>query len=94
MLELKASLVETTFNLLVSETPARLIQILTESPFPEHAIRGGTLEFISDFLTELPRSTFERSILKYTLELWLQELHQNRHQSAFYLGFVEFFKGN
>lgn len=94
----KANLLEQLFNLLVSETPARLTQILAESPFPERAIRSEALEFINGLLDRLhmtdPRSLFEKGLLEHTLRYWLQDVQQNGHQSAFYRHFLEHLKGS
>lgn len=96
--ELKADLLDQLFNLLMRETPDRLNQILTESPFPERAIRTEALEFIGDCLDQLnlndPRSNVDKEALTAALRYWLQDVQQNGHQSAFYLLFVEHFKGS
>ncbi|KAL2505779.1 Uncharacterized protein Adt_21400 [Abeliophyllum distichum] len=96
--ELKADLLDQLFNLLMKETTDRLNQILTESPFPERAIRTEALEFIVDFLNQLnlndPTSNFDKGVLNHTLRYWLQDVQQNGHQSAFYLRFLEHFKGS
>lgn len=97
-MEFKANLVDQLFHLLVSETPARLTQILSESPFPERAIRTEALEFITDFLSRLnlsdPGTRFEKAVLEHTLRYWLQDVHQNGHRSAFYVEFLRHFRGN
>jgi hypothetical protein len=80
----------------MSETTARLTQILAESPFPERAIRSETLEFINAFLAKWnladPRSPFEKGVLEHALRL--QDAQQNGHPSAFYRDFLEHFKGS
>lgn len=95
--ELKADLLDQLFNMLIRETPDRLNQILTESPFPERAIRTEALEFIVDSLNQLdlndPRSNLDKVALTGTLRYWIQDVQQNGHQSAFYLLFIEHFKG-
>ena len=97
-MELKADLLEQLFNLLMGETPDRLNQILAESPFPERAIRSEALEFIVESLNQFhlsdPRSNLDKVALTGTLRYWLQDVQQNGHQSAFYLLFVEHFKGS
>lgn len=97
IMELKANSLDQLFNLLMSETPARLTQILSESPFPERAIRTEALEFITDQLTILnlsdPGTRFKKAVLEHTLRYWLQDLQQNGHRSAFYIHFVEHFTG-
>lgn len=96
--ELKADLLDQLFNLLMRETTDRLNQILTESPFPERAIRTEALDFIVNSLNLLnlndPRSNLDKEMLDGTLRYWLQDVQQNGHQSAFYLWFLDHFKGS
>lgn len=98
ILELKADLLEQLFNLLMRETTDRLNKILTESPFPERAIRAEALEFIIESLSHFNLNDAESNIDKQTLvailRYWIQDIQQNGHQSAFYLLFVEYFKGS
>lgn len=98
ILELKADLLEQLFNLLMRETPDRLTHILATSPFPERAVRTEALEFIVDCLAQLnlsnPRSNLDRVVLDGTLRYWVQDVQQNGHQSAFYLWFLDHFKGS
>lgn len=102
VLELKADLLENLFNLLMRETTDRLNEILAQSPFPERAIRREALDFIVDSLSQVnlnvnltdPRSNFEKQVLNGILRFWLQDVQLNGHQSAFYLRFLEHFKGS
>lgn len=98
ILECKANLLEGLFNLLMGETADRLTQILKESPFPERAVRTEALSFIVDSLSPLnlndPSSNFDKIALTGILRYWIQDVQQNGHQSAFYLSFVEYFKGS
>lgn len=98
VLELKANLLEQLVNLLLSETPGRLTQILADSPFPEHAIRTEALEFINDFLTRLnlhePRSPFDERLVEAMLRYWIQDAQQDGNLSAVYREFLRHFLGN
>jgi hypothetical protein len=97
LLELKADLVEQLLDLFMHEAADRLTHILRESPFPERAVRTEALEFIVNSLDHLnlsdPRSNFDRVVLDGTLRYWVQDVQQNRHQSAFYRLFLDHFKG-
>ncbi|KAK8986722.1 hypothetical protein V6N11_010272 [Hibiscus sabdariffa] len=77
VLELKADLQDQLFNLLLSEPDHRLIQILSESPFPESAIRREALEFILlkmeavNLNLDNARSRFDKVLLEQLLRLGL-----------------------
>lgn len=98
VLELKADLLEQLFHLLIHESTDRLNQILAESPFPERAIQAEALDFIVESLKKFHlnaiRSNVDKIALSATLRYWIQDVRQNGHQSAFYLLFVEHFKGS
>nr|QKE23545.1 ATPase subunit 1 [Teucrium ornatum] len=103
LLECRANLVEKVFNFLLSEETDRLAAILSESPFPERAIKGEALAFIQDYAEEIgalhnvplgdPRSQLEKRILEGLLRSVLQNLEEAGHQADFYRRFLAHFRG-
>lgn len=85
----------------MGETADRLTQIFTSSAFPE---RGEALAFILDSIHEVgslnqlnlsdPGSDLERAVVAGLIRYWIQDIQQSGHQSAFYLRFLDHFRGN
>ncbi|KAK8647563.1 hypothetical protein V6N13_121296 [Hibiscus sabdariffa] len=99
VIELKADLQDQLFNLLLSEPDHRLIQILSESPFPESAIRREALEFILlkmeavNLNLDNARSRFDKVLLEQLLRYWLTLLQEGGRRSPLYIDFLSHFRG-